>query len=93
MKSLVTTEYRGVFAGKVIEKDDEKRTVVIEDAQMCVGWTDSQFGVLGLASDGPCGGCRIGKAVSGKTTLYGVTSVSEMTEKACTGWEKQPWRK
>lgn len=85
---LVTTKYRGVFAGEMIE--DRGDSVVLGKARNCVYWDTSVRGFLGLASSGPGGGCRIGPAVD-SLTLYGVTSVTPCTDEAREKWEAGPW--
>lgn len=86
---MVTTERRGVFAGYLVGKLSAEK-IVLRDARCCVYWTQSERGFLGLAAKGPGSGCRVGPAAP-KVTLYGVTSVTEMTEAAAKRWEAEPW--
>lgn len=83
---LVTTEFRGVFAGYV--KNDKKlpAEITITDARNCISWTSSVGGFLGLASNGPDKDCRIGARVP-ELTLYKVTSVTPVEDSATKKWE------
>ena len=84
---LVTTEFRGVFFGKV--KNDAKlpSEITLTDARNCIYWSSDCGGFLGLASDGPNSNCRIGKQVP-ELTLYKITSVTPVTNKAVKAWEE-----
>lgn len=87
---LVTTDEnrRGVFGGYLIRHEND--TVILEQAQMAVRWSEETHGVLGLASIGPQPGSRISPPVP-RIYLDGVTSVSDMTEEAEKLWQSQPW--
>lgn len=87
-KVIVTTEYRGVFAGKLVEQTEEY--IILKHARMCVRWSSSMHGILGLGAKGPNDACRISPAVP-RITLKKVTSVTEMTDVAWKAWEKEPW--
>lgn len=80
---LVTTEYRGVFYG--MASDTSGDTITLYDARNCIYWPSSNGGFLGLASEGPADGARIGSVVN-QIELRKVTSVSEMTEEAAKKW-------
>ena len=86
---VVTTAHRGVFFGYGVPSDAP--TIRLENAQMCVYWPQENKGVLGLASDGPLKGARIGPAVP-SIILRDVTSVMETTTEAEKRWRAQPWR-
>ncbi len=88
---LVTTEKRGVFFGKVVDRDDDKKTITLTEARNCIYWSEDVRGFLGLAANGPTAGCRIGPAAS-KLELNGVTSISECSDKAVAAWEAEPWK-
>ena len=90
MNVLVTTEYRGVFFGELISRDDDKRVVSLKDAKNCVSWSSSVKGFMGLASTGPDGNCRIGPTVP-QLDLIGVTSITTCTDTASDAWRSQPW--
>ncbi len=85
---VVTTQHGGVFFGYGVPSDAP--TIRLEKARMCVAWPAEDKGVLGLASDGPMKGARVGPAVPA-ITLRDVTSVMEVTDKAAKAWEAQPW--
>lgn len=85
---LVTTIHRGVFAG--YGEPTKEKTIRLTQARMCVYWSADMRGVLGLASQGPSIGCRIGFAVPA-ITLQDVTSVTEISTEAEAAWQKQPW--
>lgn len=86
---VVTTQYRGVFFGYLTEDGSPER-VVLEDARMCVYWSSSVKGVLGLAATGPDKGSRVGPKVP-KITLMAVTSISDCSKDAIEKWEAGPW--
>lgn len=80
---IVTTEFRGVFFGYA---DDTKGdTITLTKARNCIYWSAKTGGFMGLASDGPGAGSRIGATVE-KIELRKVTSVLEMTPKAVKAW-------
>lgn len=57
---LVTTAHRGVFFGYATKTDGE--TIKLRAARCCLYWPPEQKGFLGLASDGPLKGARVGPA-------------------------------
>lgn len=81
---LVTTEYRGVFFG--YSDDTSGENIILKNARNCIYWPSSQGGFMGLASEGPAKGARIGSKVD-CIELRKVTSVTEMTELAVNAWE------
>ncbi len=83
---LVTTEFRGVFFGFIKEDKKLPAEITLKNARNCIYWTECG-GFLGLASEGPNKSCRIGALVS-ELTLYKVTSVTPVTDKAVAAWEK-----
>ena len=85
---MVTTEYRGVFMGELVEENGTKCT--LKNAQMCVHWSSDAHGVFGLATKGPGDGCRIGPPVP-QLTLRKVTSVCDVTPEAVERWRAEPW--
>jgi hypothetical protein len=85
---VVTTAHRGVFAG--YGQPATNKTIRLTDARMCVYWSADVKGVVGLASDGPTSGCKIGPAAPA-ITLQDVTSVMEASQKAEEAWNRQPW--
>ena len=85
---VITTKYRGVFFGYAT--DTSGSIVTLKRARMCVYWSKSLHGVLGLASDGPSSDCRIGRAVD-SIELRGVAAVIEVSADAVDKWESAPW--
>ena len=84
---LVTTEYRGVFAGYATDTSGD--TIKLRAARNCIYWPPEQKGFLGLASDGPVKGSRVGPAAD--IELRKITCVAEVTGKAVEAWESAPW--
>ena len=81
---LVTTEFRGVFFGWA--EDTSGENITLTNARNCIYWPSENGGFMGLASEGPAKGARIGAAVE-KIDLRKVTSVSEVTAAAVKKWE------
>ncbi len=84
---IITTEFRGVFFGRI--KDDSKlpQEVTLTSARNCLYWSSECGGFLGLASKGPNSTCKIGKMVP-ELTLYKITSVTPVEPEAVEAWEK-----
>lgn len=80
---LVTTEHRGVFFGYAEDIDGE--TIQLKNARLAIYWTADLRGFMGLASDGPSSGCRIGPRAD--ITLRDITSVTEVAPGAVEKWE------
>jgi len=87
---VVTTEHKGVFFGYGDTALSADKTITITQARMCVHWSESTRGVLGLAATGPDNNCRITPSVP-SLTLSGVTSIMECSEAAAKAWEVGPW--
>lgn len=85
---LVTTKYRGVFFG--YGTPSTMSEVVLTKARMCVYWPSELHGVMGLATEGPIKGSRIGPAVA-RLHVRDITSVAEVSPEATTLWEAEPW--
>lgn len=79
---LVTTEYRGVFAGFL--ESQEERTVTLCRARLSIKW-NTKGGFMELAKKGPNSGSRIGSEAD-RITLYGVTSIADCTAEAREKW-------
>jgi hypothetical protein len=90
-KVVVTTEYRGVFFGRLATLDISERTCTLTDARNCVYWPTSDRGFIGLAVMGPLEGSRVGPAAS-CLQLAGITSIAVCTAEAAQLWEAGPWR-
>ena len=88
---LVTTKHKGVFAGQLKSVDRTLELATLVGCRNCISWSESVKGFLGLAVDGPNEDCRIGPKTI-ETELWGVTSMTKMTEQATNKWESAPWR-
>ena len=88
--AVVTTEFKGVFFGELVEHNIIAKTAILKDAQMAVYWPVSNHGVLGLAKDGPKRNAKISPPVP-LISLNAVTAVMTATEEAAREWKKQPW--
>ena len=84
---LVTTEFKGVFFGYVKNDKNLPEEITLTDCRNCIYWSHSIGGFLGLASKGPNSDCRIGSQIK-EITLYKITSVTEVEEKAVDAWKK-----
>lgn len=85
---LVTTAHRGVFFGYA--DNTSGNTIKLYSGRCCIYWPQSNHGFMGLASDGPKSGARIGPAAD--IELRDITSVIDCTEAAVAAWEKAPWK-
>lgn len=86
---LVTTAHKGVFFGYT--KDTRGAIISLRSARNCIYWPVEQKGFLGLASQGPVAGSRVGPAAD--LELRDITSVALCTPAAVEAWEKAPWSK
>ena len=84
---LITTEFRGVFAGFVKDDKDLPTKITVTKARNCIYWHSSIGGFLGLASNGPNENCKLGAEVP-ELTLYKITSVTPVTEAAVEKWTR-----
>ena len=84
---LVTTEHRGVFFGYATDTNGD--TINLRRARNCIYWPIENKGFLGLASDGPKKGSRVGPPAD--IELRKITCVAEVTPEAVKVWEAQPW--
>jgi hypothetical protein len=82
---LITTQYRGVYFGTLVEHDQKERTCVLKDARMCLYWDADTNGVDGLASRGPNSRCKVGSPAP-KIWLPGLTSLVDCTPAAVKAW-------
>lgn len=85
---VVTTEHKGVFFG--YGKPTTNKIIRLEQCQMCVYWSADVHGVVGLASNGPTTGCKVGPPAPA-ITLYAVTAIMEASIKSEAAWKSQPW--
>jgi len=84
---LVTTEHRGVFFGYT--SDTSGDAIALRAARNCIYWPSSNKGFLGLASEGPHKGARVGPAAD--IELRKITAVAACTPEAVAAWEAAPW--
>ena len=78
---LVTTEFRGVFAGEMHdEAQQDSKTVTLRKARNIIYWSGKR-GFLGLAATGPDPESKLGDTAD-EITLQGVTSVAVCSEQA-----------
>ena len=83
---VATTEWRGVFFGKLVSYDVGRRYLVLEQCRNILKW-GGRAGWLRLATDGPIAEDKIGPPVP-KFSMPGVTSVAEVSPGAVEQWEK-----
>jgi hypothetical protein len=82
---LVTTEFRGVFFGYVKDEKKLPDEITLTDVRNCIYWSSDVGGFLGLASNGPTSGCKIGAKVP-ELRLFKITSVTPVSEEAAKKW-------
>ena len=90
---VICTAKRGVFFGYAPGSAKEildTGSVTLARSRMCVFWSQSTKGVLGLASIGPQSGSRIGPPVP-EFAANEITGVMVCTPAAAEAWEKAPW--
>lgn len=89
---LITTDKRGVFFGYADEGafDALPESITLKDARNCIYWSKETRGFLGLAESGPAEGSRVGPKVE-SLTLWGITSVADVSAAAVERWESGPW--
>lgn len=87
---VVTTAHRGVFFGYGQFKLD-KDVIELKRARNCLYWPEVTRGVIGLASDGPAKGAKVGPAAPAML-INSVTAIMLCTEKAVQAWESAPWQ-
>lgn len=85
---LVTTAHKGVFFGYATETCGD--TIKLRAARNCIYWPVENKGFLGLASEGPAKGARVGPAAD--IELRDITCVAECTDIAASAWERAPWK-
>lgn len=84
---VVTTAHKGVFFGYATKTDGV--TIKLRAARNCLYWPTGNKGFLGLASEGPMSGSRVGP--SADIELREITCVAECSKEAVAAWEKAPW--
>ena len=82
---LVTTEFRGVFFGYVKDDKHLPDEITLTDVKNCIYWSSDCGGFLGLASNGPTSGCKIGTQVP-ELRIFKITSVTPVFDEAEKKW-------
>jgi hypothetical protein len=85
---IVTTAHRGVFFGYATDTDGDQ--IALTRSRLCLYWSADVQGFMGLASNGPMSGCRIGPPAD--ITLRNITAVLEVTPNAAKAWEAAKWK-
>ncbi|MCP4900080.1 MAG: hypothetical protein GY906_24180 [bacterium] len=81
---LITTEYRGVFAGLIPDDQDLKaRSMPLNEARMAIYWGTTK-GVMELCETGPTDQSKISSKAD-IPMLHGIAAVIAITAEA---WEK-----
>lgn len=88
---VVTTKNRGVFFGYLVDDSESPETLILSKARMCIYWSTSVKGVLGLAATGPDKDCKITHSIP-KLTLYEVSAILDCSPEAAEQWEKSLWK-
>jgi hypothetical protein len=86
---MVTTEFRGVFAGYATDVSGD--VIELRAARNCVYWSSDVKGFLGLAANGPSRDCKIGPPAD--LQLRKITAVASVTPEAQAKWESHAWSK
>lgn len=90
---VICTAKRGVFFGYApgsAQEIVERGSVTLSRARMCVYWSATTKGVLGLAASGPKEGSRIGPRVP-ELACGEVTAVLVCSAESVEAWEKGLW--
>lgn len=85
---LVTTSHRGVFFGYA--EDIDGATILLKRCRNCICWPVEQKGFLGLATQGPVSGAKIGPAAE-EFQVRDITGVAAVSDEAAVAWERAPW--
>lgn len=85
---IVTTSYKGVFYGQMSESELKEETITLHNANNVMYWVSETKGFLGLSSNGPAEGSKIGAMSGGPVVLHKITSISQCSEKAIKVWEQ-----
>lgn len=83
---MVTTSYKGVFAGWAVDTSGD--SIHLRAGRACLYWDQDVGGFMGLAEEGPSRGCRIGACADIEVRC--VTAVVLVTDRARRGWENAP---
>ena len=81
---LITTEWRGVFAGYLERDDEDKRIVELSSARCAIDWM-TKGGFLELADVGPNQRSKVGNPAT-FAKIQGVTGIWQCTDVAREAW-------
>lgn len=81
---VVCTKYQGVVFGETT--DISADPITLENARMCLSWSQEVGGVFGLGEVGPSERCRI-SAPAPVVRLEGVTAIIGVTDAAAKAWK------
>lgn len=83
---LITTEYRGVFAGLIpADQDLTARSMPLKAAKMAIQW-GTKRGLMELCDSGPTPNSRISSPAD-IPALHGITAVFDITPEAWKKWQ------
>ncbi len=91
---VICTAKRGVFFGYTEEYPAaiiSQGFVTLDRPRVCVYWSSSTKGIIGLASIGPQSGSLISPAPP-SITLNEITAVIVCSDEARQKWEESPWK-
>jgi len=88
---VICAEPQLVFFGYATESELESEAPWIENLRLCVRWSESTRGVIGLASVGPRDGSRVTPAAPGMRLRNRIEGYIECTPEAIERWEAGPW--
>lgn len=84
---LITTEYRGVFAGLLADDQDiTARSMPLQSAKMAIYW-GTTHGVMELCQTGPTSKSKISSAAN-IPILHGITAVFDIEPAAWKKWQE-----
>ena len=84
---LVTTEYRGVFAGLIDDNQDiTARSMPLKNARMAIYWATKR-GVMELCKEGPNENSKISLSAD-IPMLHGITAIFDIEPEAWEKWQR-----
>lgn len=84
---VVLTEFKEIFCGWSSDVSGDR--IKLRDARQAVYYSSDTHGLLGLATDGPGRGSKIGPAAN--IEVRRVVNVIECSQAATEAWEKAKW--
>ncbi len=83
---LITTEYRGVFAGLIADDQDiTAKSMALKSAKMAIYWGTTR-GVMELCEIGPNSKSKI-SAPADIPMIHGITAIFDITPVAWEAWQ------